>query len=523
MLMKKTVKDLTLDEKIGQLIVFGFPEDEYSERIDGLIKEYKLGNILLFTRNITSPEKLFNLNQNIQKAMMKYIGIPAFITADQEGGMVTRLYNGATVFPGAMTLSATNNKENAYLAGLYMAKELDALGVNVNFAPVLDVNNNPLNPVIGVRSFGDTAKIVSEYANEFISGMQTKVIATAKHFPGHGDTNVDSHLDLPTVDFDKKRLDEVELAPFKEAIKNDIKAIMSAHIVYKNLTKGRPATLSKEALTDLLRDELAFEGLIFTDGMEMKAILNKYGAVEASVPAVLAGANLLLYCHHEDQQKAVVKVLKDAVLDGTIPEEVLDERVSRILKYKQDLSLNILNNEYSDIKDIVGNKTHKEFAQKTVNDALTLVKGEVFKQKGKTLFIGQLPKSTSGADHTDGEQSTISKLEKDLENFDYKLSSLNPTEEEIKELVNLSSNYSQVILTTYNSNVYLQQIELVKKINNLDLDLHVISLRNPYDHYLVKDIKNYVCLYEYTNNSINTLKDYLLGKIKPKGVLPLNV
>ena len=156
--MKKTVKDLTLDEKIGQLIVFGFPEDEYSERIDGLIKEYKLGNILLFTRNITSPEKLFNLNQNIQKAMMKYIGIPAFITADQEGGMVTRLYNGATVFPGAMTLSATNNPENAYLSGLYMAKELDALGINVNFAPVLDVNNNPLNPVIGVRSFGDTAE-----------------------------------------------------------------------------------------------------------------------------------------------------------------------------------------------------------------------------------------------------------------------------------------------------------------------------------------------------------------------------
>lgn len=521
--MKKTVKDLTLDEKIGQLIVFGFPEDEYSERIDGLIKEYKLGNILLFTRNITSPEKLFNLNQNIQKAMMKYIGIPAFITADQEGGMVTRLYNGATVFPGAMTLSATNNPENAYLSGLYMAKELDALGINVNFAPVLDVNNNPLNPVIGVRSFGDTAERVSLYANNFIKGMQTKVIATGKHFPGHGDTNVDSHLDLPRVNFEMDRLKEVELAPFEKAINDDLKGIMSAHIVYKHLTNGMPATLSKEALTDLLREKMGFEGLIFTDGMEMKAILNKYGAIESSVPAVLAGANLLLYCHYEEQQIGAVKELKKAVLDGTISMEVLDERVERVLKFKKDLNLSILTNKFGDVKDVVGNKKHLDFAQQAVNDALTLVKGEVYKEKGKTLFIGQLPISTSGADHTDGEHSTIGILRKHLPNMDYQLASLNPTKEEIKELEALASKYDQVILTTYNSNVYLQQVELVKTLNKLKAELHVISLRNPYDHYLVPEIKNYVCLYEYTQNSINTLKEYLLGKIKPKGVLPLYV
>lgn len=521
--MKKKVTDLTLEEKIGQLIVFGFHEDYFGDNVERLIRDYKLGNILLFTRNITSPEKLFTLNKKTQQNMLKHLGIPAYITVDQEGGMVTRLYDGGTVFPGAMTLSATNDPNNAYLSGLYMADELDALGVNVNFAPVLDVNNNPLNPVIGVRSFGDTAERVSLYANEFIRGMQTKVIATAKHFPGHGDTNVDSHLALPNVDFDMERLEEVELAPFKSAINDDIKAIMSAHIVYKHLTNGFPATLSKEALTDLLRDDLKFEGLIFTDGMEMKAILNKYGAVEAAVPAILAGANLLLYCHYEDQQMEVVKVIKDAVLDGTLPIEIIDERVERILKYKEDLNLDILNNEFKDIKARVGNDKHMNFAQGAVNDALTLVKGEVYKEKAKTLFIGQLPKATSGADATDGKNSTIAKLEKELPNFEYILTSLNPDEKEINDLKKLASKYKQVILTTYNSNVYLQQVELVKEINSLDLELHVISLRNPYDHYLVPEIKNYVCLYEYTNNSINTLKDYLLGKIKPKGVLPLNV
>ena len=319
--------------------------------------------------------------------------------------------------------------------------------------------------------------------------MQTKVIATGKHFPGHGDTNVDSHLDLPRVNFEMDRLKEVELAPFEKAINDDLKAIMSAHIVYKHLTNGMPATLSKEALTDLLREKMGFEGLIFTDGMEMKAILNKYGAIESSVPAVLAGANLLLYCHHEEQQIGAVKELKKAVLDGTISMEVLDERVERVLKFKKDLNLSILTNKFGDVKDIVGNKKHLDFAQQAVNDALTLVKGEVYKEKGKTLFIGQLPISTSGADHTDGEHSTIGILRKHLPNMDYQLASLNPTKEEIKELDALASKYDQVILTTYNSNVYLQQVELVKILNKLKAELHVISLRNPYDHYLVPEIK----------------------------------
>ena len=167
---------------------------------------------------------------------------PALISVDQEGGMVTRIYDKATVFPGAMTIAATDNEYNAYLSGLYMGEELDALGFNMNFAPVLDVNNNPNNPVIGVRSFSDQPKKVSKYTKAFIDGLQNKVIATGKHFPGHGDTHVDSHLGLPRVDHSLTRLHEVELVPFKDAISNNIGAIMSAHIIYKITNDNLPAT-----------------------------------------------------------------------------------------------------------------------------------------------------------------------------------------------------------------------------------------------------------------------------------------
>lgn len=509
---------MTLKEKIGQMLVFGFDETEVTPRIETLIKEYKLGNILLFSRNVQTTEQLFKLNNDIQKLMIKHLRYPAFVTIDQEGAMVTRITDKATFFPGAMTLAATN-VENAYLQGKYMGCELDALGINMNLAPVLDVNNNPKNPVIGVRSFSDDVDVVNRFSEAYIKGLQEHVIATGKHFPGHGDTHVDSHLDLPRVSFDKKRLHEIELSPFKNAIDKGIKSIMSAHIVFEAYD-DKPATLSKPILTDLLRNELGFEGLIVTDGMEMKAILNTYGAIEASIPAVLAGADLLLYCHHEHQQIGAAKLLEEAVLDGRIPIEVINRSVSRILKFKAQLKTNI-DKTYEDVKQSVENEKHRLFAQQTVIDALTLVKGKPFKQAGDVLFISQLPKATTFADLTDGKNTTLDML-KDLD-FDFKQASLNPDTDEIKALVSDAKGYKQVIITTYNANMYPHQLDLIKQLLSLDTELHVISLRNPYDLYFLNDIKNYVCLYEYTQNSINALKLYLQGKIKPKGKFPIHV
>ncbi len=510
---------MTLKEKIGQLIVFGFPETEVTPRIEKLIKEYKLGNILLFARNVKTTEQLFKLNNDIQKLMIKNLGYPAFITIDQEGAMVTRIADKATFFPGAMTLAATNNPKNAYMQGKHMACELDALGINMNLAPVLDVNNNPLNPVIGVRSFSDDVEIVNRFSEAYIEGLQTRVIATGKHFPGHGDTHVDSHLALPKVSFDKDRLHKIELAPFKNAIDKGIKSIMSAHVVFEAYD-DKPTTLSKTLLTDLLRNELGFEGLIVTDGMEMKAILNNYGSIESSINAILAGADLLLYCHNEHEQIGAAKLLEEAVLDGRIPMEVIDDRVERILKFKRELTTNI-GKTYEDVKKRVENPKHRKFAQDIVIEALTLVKGEPFKKKGDVLFLGQLPKATTFADLTDGKSSAIEML-KDLD-CDFLEVSINPEKEERDKLIKASSKYDQVVLTTYNSNIYTKQLDLIRELLKLNNELHVVSLRNPYDLYFVKEIKNYVCLYEYTKNSINALKLYLKGQITPKGTFPIHV
>lgn len=520
--MIKNIKDMSLDEKIGQLFVIGFNEDYFSEKLENLIKTYKFGNIILFTRNIKSTKGLFNLNKQIQEVMLKELNVPAFIAIDQEGGMVTRLFKGATVFPGAMTISATDDPHNAYLNGLYMAEEMDALGINVNYAPVLDVNTNPLNPGIGVRSYSDNPKTVVKFSSEYIKGLQTKIFATAKHFPGKGDAAVDSHLALPIVKHSLKRLEEIEFLPFKEAIKNNVKAVMTSHAVYEYLNKDYPGTLAKEVLTDLLRDKYNFQGLVFTDGMEMQAIDDTYGASKSAVTAILAGVDLVLYCHYENQQIEAFNYIKEAVLNGTIPIDILNDRVKRVLKHKEEISLKILNQNYPDIKERLNNKKHNDFALSVTNNALTLVKGERFVNKGKTLFILQQPKALTLVEES-GSLNVLDKLKEHLPDFKYVSVEVNPKQEEIKELVNLSSNYKNVILTTYNSNMYQGQVNLTKEFLKTNKEIHVIALRNPYDLYLVKEIKNYVCLYEYTSNSIATLIGYLKGNIEPNGKLPIKI
>src|SRR5690554_2414501 len=213
----KKLENMTLREKIGQLLVCGFPADGLNDMLN-LIEEYKIGNIILFMHNINDAKSLFEMNQTLQKKALETLGIPLYISTDQEGGMVTRIMKDATFFPGNITLAATQNSDHAEKIGGMMGQELFNLGINMNLAPVLDVNNNPQNPVIGVRSYSDQPKVVAEFGTKFIKGLKKHhVLATAKHFPGHGDTSVDSHLDLTSVNHDKERLNDMELYPFKKA------------------------------------------------------------------------------------------------------------------------------------------------------------------------------------------------------------------------------------------------------------------------------------------------------------------
>lgn len=520
--MTYDLSKMTIEEKIGQLIMFGFQGTKVTDHARTMIETHKVGNVILFAQNCASPAQMFQMNQDLQKLAKTHLDIPMFISIDQEGGMVTRIFHGATFFPGAMTISATGQKEHAYQMGKIMGLELNALGVNMNLAPVLDVNNNPKNPVIGVRSYSDDPEVVSVFGIEFMKGLQEHVIATAKHFPGHGDTHVDSHLALPKVDYPIERLQTVELVPFKRAIHAGIEAIMSSHIDFPAFTEnGLPTTLSKKCLTGFLREELGFQGLIVTDGMEMKAIQDHYGTVEASLMAILAGANQVCICHSEVYQLEAVKRLKDAVLSGELPMEILDERVARVLSYKSKW-LNVdLNQTYQAVEPIIKDPNAKALSYKIVEKALTLVKGKAIQTDPNALFIGVLPKATSGADDTDGLYNVLDFIQKAFPKMTTTMLPLSPTKDDIHDVLRRATEKKQVIMCTYNGNIFKEQIELMDQLSAINIDFHVIAMRNPYDLYYAKDIKNYVCLYEYTPNSIQVLLSYLKGQVVPEGRIPV--
>lgn len=520
---KFNINQMTLEEKIGQLFMFGFDATVPNDHAIKLIRDYKVGNVILFARNIKTPEQLFQLNMNLQKLAYEHIGIPLFISIDQEGGMVTRILEGGTFFPGAMTIAASNHVENAYMVGKHMGEELKAYGINMNLAPVLDVNNNPKNPVIGVRSFSDDPKVVSEYGIAFMEGLQESIIATGKHFPGHGDTHVDSHLALPKVLYGMERLNEIELVPFKKAINKGIKAIMSSHIDFPALTEqGLPTTLSKKCMTDFLRGELGFEGLIVTDGMQMKAIQDHYTTVGGSLMALEAGANLVCICHSEELQIEATKRIYEAVVHNELSIDLINERVCRVLRYKSELETPNFNLQYEAIKDIVENIQTKQFAYQVVEDAATLVKGSPLQVKDHAIFVGILPKATTIADETDGEHHLIKDIKRDLPHLDTLVISINPDIDEINHVVKKCKAYEQVILTTLNANIYQNQIKLINELVTNNNELHVISMRNPYDLFYTKQIENNVCLYEYTPNSIKVLLNYLKGDVPLLGKLPVH-
>lgn len=520
--MRYDINKLTTEEKIGQLLMYGINGVKITDHAIELIKKYKVGNIILFARNCQSPKQLYELNQSLQKVAMAELGIPMFISIDQEGGMVTRIFHGATFFPGAMTLSAANSLENTYKMGELMGRELISLGVNMNLAPVLDVNNNPKNPVIGVRSYSDDPNRVAEYGIAFMKGLQKHVSATGKHFPGHGDTYLDSHLALPKVDYPVERLETVELIPFKRAIKEGIHALMSSHIDFPAFTEdGRPTTLSKKCLTDFLREQLGFEGLIVTDGMEMKAVQDHYGTVEASLMAIQAGANLVCICHSEPFQIEAVGRIKQALETNELSMDTLNERVNRVLKYKENLKPMSLEQPYEAVKHIVQNDETKAFSYQTVRKAATLVKGKKLILKDHPLFIGVLPKATTQADDTDGLYDIISHIKKELPHVKTHAMPINPTDEDIEKAVIEASHADQVLMTSYNANVYTSQIKLINRLHEIGIEVHVIAMRNPYDLFYTDKIENFVCLYEYTPNSISVLMSYLKGELQFEGRIPV--
>ena len=356
----ESVDDVTLREKIGQLFMLGIHGTEPSKELRDLFKTYHPGGVILFSRNLEDPEQAAHLTNALQKLALK---MPLLVSIDQEGGRVARLPKGFTLFPGQGALGRADVTDLAYAFAEVTALELRAIGVNMDLAPVLDVNTNPRNPIIGDRSFGHDPELVETLGLAVIAGLQDNgVLACGKHFPGHGDTAADSHKELPTVSHGLDRLRAIELRPFVHCFQNGMAAVMMAHVRYPALDPDSPATLSPAILTDLLRTQLHFKGLVLTDDLEMHAILDHYGIEEAAIRALQAGADILLICKDHERQVAAMEAVHRAVQNGDIPELQIEHAVLRILEAKDRCLLPYAPVDPKSAAERVGTKQHRDVA-----------------------------------------------------------------------------------------------------------------------------------------------------------------
>lgn len=324
------VKLLTIEEKIGQLIIAGIDGTTINNDTKLLLDQYKIGNFILFKRNLKSEKQIKQFTTELHQ--YRDSNMPLWISIDQEGGVVNRL---PQAFPSAEELGKNNSIEGTKQIGTEMGAMLHELGFQMDFAPVLDINSNPDNPIIGSRAYGNSAEIVSKHSVAMMEALQSQgVIAVGKHFPGHGDTKEDSHLTLPAIDKTWDELMELELIPFVQAIEHHIDGIMVSHLLVPKVDPQYPASLSHEFVTNKLRKQLGFEGLIITDDLEMKGITNDYSVGEAAVLAIQAGADMVIIGHELKRQQDAFEQIKLAVSNGTIDIEEINERVYRILSYK---------------------------------------------------------------------------------------------------------------------------------------------------------------------------------------------
>ncbi|SEQ14778.1 glycoside hydrolase family 3 protein [Butyrivibrio sp. TB] len=414
--IRSVVSNMTTRQKVAQMIMPALrtwtsgddavPATTLSDEQKAVLMKYSFGGVIIFGQNIEEAGQTTQLISSMQEANAMGGAVSSLLVSiDQEGGYITRLSTG-TSMPGNMAIAATNDPDNAYLAGDVIGSELSVQGINVDFAPVMDVNNNPSNPIIGVRSFSDNPEIVSQYGARFIDGLHNNhVMAALKHFPGHGDTDTDSHTGLPLIEKTYDQLKELELIPFTQ-VASSADFVMTAHIQYPNIETGTytsistgeevylPATLSKTILTDILRKDIGFEGVIVTDAMEMDAIASHFDPMDAARLAINAGANMLLIpvdISSPDDVKELDDYINGIVAgidSGLISMDCVNDSVYRILKAKSkyglmnDDSLNelgkseLITPDPELAKQVVGSKEHHDIEWKIALEAVTSIKND---------------------------------------------------------------------------------------------------------------------------------------------------
>ena len=507
--MKLRIEDLTLEEKVGQMLMYAFHGTQMNDQLKTQIDKFHIGGIIHFARNILEPKQVTQLNIDI----LNYAKIPPFIGVDQEGGIVQRIIKDITPFPGAMALSASGKKIDKLC--YYVGANLRNMNYTMVFAPVADVNNNPLNPVINSRSYSDNPDVVSKYVIDAVNGFKkAKIIPFLKHFPGHGDTSIDSHVGLPVVGKTKEELSKTELVPFKNAIKSGAPGVMIAHILYKAYDSAYPSTLSKNIVSGLLKEEMGFNGLIISDSLTMAAIYNNYSKKDIVINAVNAGLDILMFCGKAtlEEQEEIYNAFLDAVKSGEIPIERVNESVSKILEYKNIYCKKVFNKYKSATEKAIS------LGEKLSHESITKVTGKEIDFSKKVLVIFPKIKLFSLVDNENEKYTSIGTC---LKNRGINLDEVIIDNDNYDELSLYDFNqYDDIIMATYNVGKDDYQ---VKVFNTLPIDkVTVVSMRSPYDYLFLNGVKNYICIYEATTLAINSLCDCMISN-KFYGKLPISL
>lgn len=503
--------------QVGQRLMTGFSGTRVPEDLKRLIREEKVGNIILFEENIVDRDQLRCLCAELQRLVKEATGLPALIAIDQEGGVVSRLKGDCAVAPSAMAVAATGDPENAFIAGEITGRELSALGVNFDLAPVMDVNSNPHNPVIGARSYGDTTDTVSAYGTAMIRGLEAGgVLSCAKHFPGHGDTAVDSHLGLPRVDKSLAALEACELKPFRAAAEAGVSAVMTTHILFPQLEEdGVPATMSRRIITGVLRERLGYDGLVVSDCMMMGAIQQFYGTVPGCVAALGAGVDMVIVSHStEIAAQACAAIREHAARDAAYAAEMASS-LRRILAAKERLA-------HMPAGDFgrVGGQAHRQAMRRLREQSVTLVGPASLPPLGdKPLFLGCYPfRPTLASSPVDRRVSFPDRL-RALLGGDSLVTGIDPDEEEIRAAVAAAPGHSCLVLGAYNGHVKQGQLRLMAALAALGIPMVCVALRNPYD---LAKLPRGVCglaVYEYSEESLAVTAEVLAGRLAPAGRL----
>lgn len=510
---------MNIEQLVGQRFCVGFQGLTAPDYILEWIREGRVGGIILFARNIESPEQVADLCRSLHEAAPT----PLMIGIDQEGGMVARLRQpqGFTESPGAMALAAAQDgTEQSKAVSKVLGDEMRALGINWNYAPAVDLSYNADNPTVGTRSYGRDSQAVGELAAAAVKGFQAGgVAACAKHFPGLGNTSVDSHLDLPTLDTPVDDLLAQDLVPYRDVVAADIASIMTTHTIFSTLDEDYPATLSPIIIKQLLRDELGFEGVVTTDCLEMQAITKNYGAGESAVLAALAGVDILLVSHTRSMQEAAYDALLEAAKSGRLSGDAIETSQARIDALKGQFAIKA--DEINAAS--VGSEHHLQQAMSAAQKAIAVVKND----GAFPLSSGQKVGLVEFNSHMESEvmereepTSFVAIFKNEMSDVEaMAVHAVRPSDEQIQAAMQLADSVDTLVVVTRNAHLVAAQKDLAQKLMDSSNKSVLVALRNPYDADVLQ-ADTLICTHGDSIPSLQAVAQALVGQFVPDGKRP---